>query len=80
VFIPGVLEKMRLSLDGGETVGVKVEKQGSRYNLTATLMPGPISHAGTMRLEIDVIETATPGSGDSRYLSIAISRIDVKSL
>jgi hypothetical protein len=82
-FVPDVLEKTRLSLDDGESVGVEVEKRGHRYTLTAKLMPGVMSHAGSMRLDIDAVQTETPkarGQTDSRYLSLAISRIEIKSV
>ncbi len=82
-FVPEVIGDVRIALDGGEWVPVTVERYRDGYVLMAKPQAGMITHAGTMRLDIDAIRTGSPsarGERDSRDLAIAISQIEISSI
>lgn len=82
-FVRHAIDQVRVALDGGEWVGVQVRHHEGGFDLTARPLAGPITHAGTMRLDIDAVVSESPaakGENDDRSLSIAIAGIDVASL
>jgi hypothetical protein len=79
-FIPQLAEEIRVAVDGGEWAAVTVERHGRSMTLTCTPQPGNITHASTMRLDIDAVQTESPasrGESDPRELSIAVSSIEI---
>ncbi len=82
-FLPEVIGDIRIALDGGDWSRATVEKVGNRYTLTARPEAGLITHAGTMRLDIDALRAESPsnrGEKDTRNLAIAISQIEIISI
>ena len=78
--VQDAVANMRLSLDGGEWVGVEVQRVGNLAAPTATVSAGPDHCGTTMRLSFDVGRTESPleqGGQDKRRLSVAISKLDV---
>jgi hypothetical protein len=81
-FVPAVLDEVRLALDGGEWVSATRLDGAAGSVLTAILAPGPVNHAGLLRLDIDTARTASPqatGGTDTRHLSLALSCIEAES-
>jgi hypothetical protein len=82
-FVPEAIGDVRIALDGGDWVRVTAERFRNGYVLLARPPAGPITHAGTMRLDIDAVRTASPsarGEQDTRDLAIAISRIEIATI
>lgn len=81
-FVPEVLGQVRVSLDGGEWSGVRVEQEEGRTVLVSTPVPGGQGQPASMQLEIDAVRTDSParrGASDQRELAIALWRIEVRT-
>jgi len=83
IYVTDIVERVQVSLAGGEFVPVAVERHRQGAILTARPPAGPIEGARSVKLDIDVIRTECPrlrGEADGRELSVALSRIDMISL
>lgn len=82
-FVPDVLDATRVALDGGEWTTVSVLREAGDIVLIARPPVGDRSLPVTMRLDIDAVRTDSPkrhGKNDGRELSIAIRRVEVKTV
>lgn len=82
-FVPDVLDTTRVALDGGAWTTVSVLREAGDIILVARPPVGESSLPVTMRLDIDAIRTDSPkrqGKNDGRELSIAIRRVEVKTI
>lgn len=82
-FVPDVLGRVRMALDGGTWAPAVLLEQGGTTQLRACPRPGKMQHLGTLRLEIDTLRTESPrqrGQMDDRALSLALSAITLRPL
>ncbi|RVT90592.1 hypothetical protein EOD42_23455 [Rhodovarius crocodyli] len=81
--VPHALERVRLSVGGGEWGAVTVAEEGGFTVLTSLVEPGDAQWAASMQLEIDAAQTDSParhGSADQREMAFALSWVALKTM